>query len=276
MILKPSEISETQPMPSVFVSHGPPSILLMETQPAKLFLENLGRLFPKPRAILCVSAHFESMWPILTSSRHPELIYDFSGPHALYEKAYPVPGDPDLACHVADILRQKGLKVDTDDQRGIDHGVWVPLSLMYPEADVPVVQLSIQSEEKPSYHIKLGKMLSVLRNTGVLILGSGGATHNLSDIYGKSLYDPPAPYALNFMDWLKKILETGDVDGLADYNKRGPHAAENHPYPAEHFLPLLVSAGAAFPEINAETLFQGFMYGMLSMASFAWGMGTRI
>lgn len=256
-------------MPTIFVSHGMPAIVV---QPCLTqdFLKNLGQTFNRPKAIICISAHMEAVWPILTASAAPETIHDFAGPRILFKKHYPAPGEPDLAQEAVSLLSHAGFKARTNPTRGLDHGAWVPLMLMYPEADVPVIQLSVQTELDPQHHLDLGRALKPLRKKGVLILGSGGATHNLPEIRNYAIDSVPPDYATAFDAWLEETIREGREEALLDYIKQGPSASRNHPYPAEHFLPLFVPLGAAGPGANGRVLHKAFMYGILSMAAYAW------
>jgi 4,5-DOPA dioxygenase extradiol len=255
--------------PTAFLSHGAPSLLL-EEGPAQDFLRGLGGRWPRPRAVLCLSAHWETDAPRVTGSASPSTIHDFYGfPQELYRRAYPAPGEPELAERVAALLRHAGLPAAVDPQRGLDHGAWVPLSLIYPEADIPVIQLSLQTRAGPEQHYRIGQLLRPLREEGVLILGSGGATHNLRDFGSYPRDAAPAPYAAAFDDWLgAAVLEGRDEDLLA-YLAQAPEARHNHPT-AEHFLPLFAPLGARSPEDQTVTLHRSFTYGFLSMAAYAW------
>jgi 4,5-DOPA dioxygenase extradiol len=256
-------------MPTMFVSHGMPTIVV---QPGAThdFLKNLGQTFNRPKAIICISAHMEAVWPILTASAAPETIHDFSGPRILFEKHYPAPGEPELAEEATSLLGHAGFKARTNPTRGLDHGAWVPLMLMYPEADVPVIQLSVQTDLDPQHHLDLGRALMPLREKEILIFGSGGATHNLSEIRKYAINSEPPDYAVAFDAWLEKNIIEGKEAVLLDYKKQGLSASKNHPYPAEHFLPLFVPLGAAGPEAKGRVLHKAFMYGVLSMAAYAW------
>lgn len=254
-------------LPSLFVSHGAPT-LVMDPVPTRDFLKGLGGLLARPRAILCVSAHWDTAGPMLSSGASPHTMYDFYGfPDALYEMTYPAPGEPALAAHAAELLGAAGLPAQLDPRRGLDHGAWVPLSLMYPKADIPVVQLSIQSHLSPAHHVALGRALAPLREEGVLVISSGNATHNLREVFSHGIDEPPAPYAKAFADWLTGRIEHGDADALADYLAQGPGGAKNHPTP-DHYVPLLVALGAGGG--TGRILHDGYTYGVLSMAAYAW------
>jgi 4,5-DOPA dioxygenase extradiol len=256
-------------MPSLFISHGMPAIVV-QPGPTHAFLKNLGTMFARPAAIICVSAHMEAVWPILTAAKAPETIHDFGGPRMLFDKHYPAPGQPELAQEAVSLLSQAGFKAQTNPTRGLDHGAWVPLMLMYPEADVPVIQLSVQTELGPEHHLNLGRALQPLREEGVLLLGSGGATHNLPEIRNFSIDSVPPDYAEAFDAWLEEAITSGQEAALLNYQKEGPSASRNHPYPAEHFLPLFVPLGAAGVGARGRVLHKAFMYGVLSMAAYAW------
>lgn len=257
-------------LPTLFVSHGAPT-LVMDPVPTRDFLRGLGAALPRPRAILCVSAHWDTDAPRLTSSEHPQTIYDFYGfPDELYDMIYPASGDPALAQRVAGLLTAAQIPIALDKERGLDHGAWVPLMLMYPEADIPVVQLSIQSHSSPAHHLKMGQALTPLRQEGVLIVASGNATHNLRDVFNHDMLAPPVPYAREFADWLTARIESGDTDALLDYLEQGPSGPRNHPT-ADHYLPLLVALGAG-GGVSGQGLHDGYTYGVLSMAAYAWGL----
>ncbi len=259
----------TPTMPTIFVSHGPPALSVLDV-PAATFLKGLGAGIPRPSAVLCVSAHWEAWRPTLSGMDPPSTIHDFGGPPALFRFRYPAPGDPELARKAAALLNEAGLETGIDPERGLDHGAWVPMGLIYPAADIPVVQLSIQTEIDADHHFALGRALTPLRNDGVLILGSGGATHNLPEIHGHRLDDAPEEYAMAFDGWLDAAITGGRTDDLLHYKTEGPSADRNHPWPAEHFLPLFVPLGAAGHGARGRLLHRSFLYGVLSMAAYRW------
>jgi 4,5-DOPA dioxygenase extradiol len=257
-----------QAIPPLFVSHGPPSILLMSGK-TPAFLRGLGACISRPRGIVCLSAHWETVAPMVTSAPFPATLHDIPGPPPLFEEYYPAPGSPSLAARVCALLAAAGFTPTPEPERGLDHGVWVPLKMMFPQADIPVVQLSIQTEEKARYHYRLGKALRPLAGEGVLIMGSGGAVHNLEEMCSDPTA-PPLPYAAAFDLWLEEALAHGRIASVLDYGKRGPDPRQAHPYPAEHFVPLLVCVGTAGKEVRGRKLHHGFLYGTLSMAAFRW------
>ncbi len=253
-------------IPALFVSHGAPSILLDES-PTRSFLQQLGRTVGRPKGIVCISAHWGTAAPQVTLHPQPATLYDFGGfPEELYQRTYPAPGDPTLAQQVLTLLRADGVPAEPNPSRGLDHGVWVPLMLSYPAADVPVVQLSVQPDAGPEQHLAIGRALRSLPDEGILILASGAATHNLRDFSRYPLLSPPVPYAREFADWLKDAVLQGRTDELLQYRQRAPHARLNHPTP-EHFLPLFVALGAGGA---GRILHDAYTYGVLSMAAFAW------
>ncbi|MEJ2685916.1 MAG: class III extradiol ring-cleavage dioxygenase [Gammaproteobacteria bacterium] len=252
---------------ALFLSHGAPT-LAVEASPTQRFLEALGEELRRPRAILCVSAHWDTARPMLTGAAAPPIIHDFFGfPEALYALQYAAPGDPALAEWLASVLGQAGFDAGVDGTRGLDHGAWVPLSLMYPQADVPVVQLSVQSGLGPEHHMRLGRALAMLHRQGVLVIGSGGATHNLREFTGQAP-DAEAPsYVREFDQWLDGVVKDGRRDEALAYQD-APSGLRNHPTP-EHLLPLFVAWGAGGGE-GGELLNKAFSHGILSMTAYAW------
>jgi 4,5-DOPA dioxygenase extradiol len=179
-------------LPTLFISHGAPDLPLQHGAVTE-FLRSLHQQFPKPKAILVVSAHWYSAMPVVSAAVAPRTIHDFSGfPAALYKLNYPAPGSPELADRVVTLLKEAGISAQTDPDRGFDHGTWTPLILAYPAADIPVVQLSIQYHRDVTYHRQLGQALVALRQEGVLIIGSGSATHNLQAFSAEYDAAPPA------------------------------------------------------------------------------------
>jgi 4,5-DOPA dioxygenase extradiol len=252
--------------PTYFISHGAPSIVI-DDSPARDFLRQLGKQIGRPKAIISISAHWTTLEPRVSMHPQPGMIYDFGGfPDELYSLVYPAPGDPVLAKRVISLLKQDGIAGDGDMSRGFDHGAWTPLLLMYPEADIPVIQLSVQPRQGPEHHFAIGKALQPLREEGILILASGSATHNLQDIFGRAPNAEPLPYAKAFAEWLKDAVTGGRTEELLDYENQGPFAHKNHPTP-EHLLPLYVALAAGGP---GRVIHDSFKYGVMSMAAFSW------
>ncbi len=230
-------------MPVLFTAHGSP-MNAVERNRFTEFLASWPRQFPRPEAILCVSAHWEAPGLAATTSLRPETIHDFWGfPKELYAIRYPAPGAPDLAAKVVGLLRGAGLSAREEGTRGLDHGTWSPLRRAFPAADVPVVQLSLVTEVPGAHHVKVGQALASLRDEGVLILGSGNLVHNL---HAARLSDPspdPEGWAETFDSWVRDRTLAWDLDALGAVEK-APFGRESHPT-AEHYWPLLVCAGAA-------------------------------
>lgn len=255
-------------LPTLFLSHGSPMLSLLEA-PARTFLEGLGPTLPRPRAILVASAHWETAQPSVNAVERNETIHDFHGfPQALFDLRYPAPGSPALAARVTDLLHAAGLACRTDARRGLDHGAWSVLRLMYPDADIPVVQVSLQRGPGPAHHLELGRALAPLRREGVLVIGSGSFTHDLHRFRGQPLDAPDAPDIAPFCDWMDAALRAGRTAELLGYRQRAPHAVAQHPS-EEHLLPLFVALGAAGPGARAERLHASNTYGMLRMDAYA-------
>ena len=259
--------------PACFVSHGAPPLALDRVKGRDL--QRLGEQLGRPTAILVVSAHWEEGLSLGTQ-RSRELLYDFGGfAPALFQVRYPAPPAPELAAQIGRLLRAaaaaaddaSGELVPRELDRPWDHGVWVPLLHMFPAADVPLLQLSLPSQLPPERLLELGRRLAPLREEGVLILGSGSLTHNLSRLDWSDRSCPP-PWALSFEAWVRETLAREGPAGLAAY-RQAPFSVEAHPTP-EHFLPLLVAAGAAAGEPHQVAL-AGFDYGSLSRTAFRFG-----
>jgi len=257
-------------LPAIFVTHGSPTLPL-DKGPAYDFLFGLGKCIARPKAILCISAHWEAPSPTVSTAAHPETIHDFYGfPPALYQITYPAPGAPRLAIEAGQLIENAGLECRYDDSRGLDHGAWCPLKLIYPEADIPVAQISVQSARGPAHHVELGRALAPLSGNGVLILASGSATHNLREFRGASIDTPPLGYVTAFDDWLVKTVTAGHWDDLLEYRRKAPEAQRNHPT-EEHFLPLFVALGAGGLDPEARLLHRSYTYGFLAMTAFSFG-----
>jgi 4,5-DOPA dioxygenase extradiol len=254
-------------MPVLFVGHGSPMNAIEDNEFRRGWGE-VARRLPKPRAVLCVSAHWETAGVSVTASDRPPTIHDFYGfPRSLFEVRYPAPGHPSLARDTA-LLLSHVAEVRLDGERGLDHGCWSVLLAMYPEADVPVVQLSLDSRRPASFHYELGKQLAPLREQGVLVLGSGDIVHNLGvvDFHRPDGYD----WAVRFNDEVKKRIRARDHAALVAYESLGPDARRAVPTP-EHYLPLLYALalqgeGDDVAFFNDETVM-----GSVSMTSLEMG-----
>lgn len=258
-------------LPSLFVSHGSPMLARHAGRTGNAWHE-LAEQLPKPQAILMLSAHWLTRHPQVSASPAPATIHDFGGfPEDLYTLQYPAPGAPLLAEQVAQLLGKAGMSATISADHGLDHGAWVPLRNMYPEADIPVAQLSIQPMLGPSHHYRLGQQLSSLREQGVLIIGSGSLTHNLGDVVWNAGDDAShiADYVLTFQDWIHAKLMAGDLHALLDYRQQAPFATRAHPTD-EHLLPLFVALGAGGYE-SIHRYFDGITEGALAMDIYSFG-----
>ena len=254
-------------LPAVFVSHGAPTLAIEENATTE-FLRRLGAELGRPEAILCASAHWNTGVPAVSAAESPETIHDFGGfPEELYRIRYPAKGAPALAAQVETLLGGAGFGCSVSPGRGLDHGAWVPLRLMYPRAEVPVAQLSIQPRLGTEHHFRLGRALAPLREEGVLVLATGSVTHNLSRLGTGA--EPPE-WAREFDEWLFRKITGGAREELLDYRRLAPHAALAHPTD-EHLLPLFVAmgAGAGGDGAAGRNLHRGWTLGSLSMAAYS-------
>ncbi|MEO8485955.1 MAG: class III extradiol ring-cleavage dioxygenase [Betaproteobacteria bacterium] len=257
-------------LPTLFLSHGSP-MRAVEPGEAGAAWAELARKLPRPRAVLMVSAHWETGVPMVTANAKSGTIHDFGGfPDALYRIRYPAPGAPDVATRVVELLKAGGFAAGVDGCRGLDHGAWVPMSHMYPKHDVPVVQLAVQPGRDTAHHLAMGRALAPLAKEGVLVVGSGHVTHNLRDwMTGRGDVEAMR-YAATFADWLAGTLAKRDDEALLAYREQGPGGARAHPS-EEHFLPIYVAWGAAGPDAVAERFYHGFDGPALSMDAYAFG-----
>ena len=254
-----------QPLPALYLGHGAPTLL----DDAQWIAELAGwaRALPRPKAILIVSAHWESAPVSLAATRRVPLVYDFYGfPARYYQLQYASPGAPELAARVKALMPHEE-PVAEQPERGLDHGAWVPLLAMYPQADIPVLQVSMPDLD-PAHLFRLGQRLAPLRDEGVLIIGSGFMTHGLPFIHDYFLGRPGAPgWSVEFDHWAREALVRGDLDELFDFRQRAPGMPYAHPT-VEHFAPLFVTLGAAStPDSPPTFTIEGYFYG-LSKRSF--------
>jgi 4,5-DOPA dioxygenase extradiol len=256
-------------LPSLFLSHGSP-MLAVEDSPTGRFLDQLGTLLPRPRAIVVASAHFVHARPTLTATPSPETIHDFGGfPDALYQIRYPSAGAPALAHDIAGRLTSAGFEAREDDHHGLDHGVWVPLRRMYPASDIPVVALSVNPAQSAEWHYRLGRALAPLREEGVLVVGSGGFSHNLRALDWRHARPPAFPWVAAFTDPLRAALLDGDTAKAIDWTAL-PYAQQNHPT-TEHLYPLYVALGAGGENAKGRLLHRDVEMGGLALDAFAFG-----
>ena len=250
-------------MPSVFFGHGNPMNALLRNPYTEQWAA-IGAKLPKPKAILCVSAHWYIQDAAVTVSTSPRTIHDFGGfPQELYQVQYPAPGDPDLAVRVQKLLAP--LPVRLDERCGLDHGTWAVLRHVYPRADVPVVQLSIDETQPPSFHYEIGKRLAPLRDEGILIAGSGNLVHNLHAYAWGRHPQEPYDWAISFEKRVRELLLGGEHNPLIDYeDKLGSEAVLAVPTP-DHYLPLLYVLGTRTPSEPVTFPVEGVDGGSISM-----------
>jgi len=257
-------------VPALFVSHGAPLFALDagETGPALTrWGQELRTRFPALRGVVILSPHWMARGARVMAGAQPATWHDFGGfPPALYELQYPAPGAPALAQEVLALLQAAGVPAQADAQRPFDHGAWVPLMHLFPQADVPVVQVALPVGAGPADVYALGAALRGLRSQGVLVAGSGSMTHNLAEFFGGAR--EPAPYVLEFSRWIEAALQRGDLPALLAYREQAPHAERAHPTD-DHFLPLFFALGAAGDDLHAQYLSREVMYSMLAMDAFA-------
>lgn len=218
------------------------------------------------KAVLCISAHWATSIPTVNAVKRPKTIHDFYGfPEKLYQIEYLASGDPQLAEEVAELIRAAHIPYQVDGQRGLDHDAWVPSMLMYPNADIPVVQLSIQSHLDPTQHLKVGRALEDLKSEDILILGSGGAVHPLG-YSGAQFGGELSQWAEDFDEWLTDAVTRGDEHLLTNYRQLAPYPERAHPYP-DHYMPLLSAFGAAGEGAEGSVIHHSWL-GDLGMAAY--------
>ncbi|MFH1804470.1 MAG: class III extradiol ring-cleavage dioxygenase [Pseudomonadota bacterium] len=246
----------------IFISHGSPMLVARQSTPAfDFFATELGTELDGARAILMVSAHWQTATPTVSTAARPETIHDFYGfPKPLYDLHYDVAGDPALAADIASLIGAA-----TDATRGLDHGAWMPMILARPAADIPVFQLSMLAQGTPADHYALGQKLRGLRDMGVLVIGSGAMTHNLRLL---DRHDGPhvEDWARDFSNWMIDHMVARDIDSLLDYRARAPHAVRAHPED-DHLMPFFVALGAADANYDGHILHDSYEFGTLAMTA---------
>ncbi len=258
-------LEQQPPMPVVFVGHGNP-MNAITANPYTDSWRMLAASFPKPRAIVCVSAHWYVRGTQVTAMERPRTIHDFGGfPEELFAVEYPALGDPELAARVAELLKATHVDLDEHDW-GLDHGTWSVLMHMYPEADVPVIQLSIDGTEPALFHYELAARLSRLRDEGVLILGSGNLVHNLHAYSWGNREGEPLDWAVEFETQAKELLASHDHEPLIAYQTMGRAAELSIPTP-DHYLPFLYAIALCRGGEQLSYPTQGFDGGSISMLS---------
>jgi 4,5-DOPA dioxygenase extradiol len=259
-------------MPTLFISHGGPNIVISDT-PARHYLETISDRIPAPKAIVIVSAHFETHGVTVVTDPRPEMIYDFGGfAPELYKMIYAAPGAPELAERVLTRLEQAGLDPARLGKRGYDHGTWTPLKLAFPQANIPIVQVSIDPNRDAAWHYAVGQALSPLREEGVLLIGSGHITHNLRAFFSVmrrgAAPDPSLATKVNaFTEWFEERLAANDKASILDWKNKAPFPAENHPTD-EHLMPIFFAYGAAGEKVRAERVHDSVDHGFFANDSY--------
>ncbi|QBQ96568.1 DODA-type extradiol aromatic ring-opening family dioxygenase [Paraburkholderia pallida] len=259
--------------PTLFLSHGAPTLPIDPSLPSGGFT-TLAQHLPRPKSVLMLSAHWNTLKPTVSTAEQPETIHDFYGfPRALYEIQYPAPGAPETAQRAAALLRAQGVPVD-EEAYGLDHGAWVPMLLMFPDADVPVAQLSIQPRADAAHHFAIGRALRELREEGVMVIGSGQITHNLRAADFSARPEDADPRVAEFTDWFEARLAARDIDALLDYRRQAPHAVLMHPTD-EHLLPVFAALGAADDDYTLGVQSLGTYQRALAMTNYVFGTAVQ-
>ena len=252
--------------PVLYVSHGAPLFALDPGVSGAALQSFAQSLESRPKAVVIMSPHWMTRSPAVMTGAQPATLHDFGGfPEALYQLQYPAPGAPALAAQVIELLAQAGISAQGDAERPLDHGAWVPLMHMFADAQVPVLQVGLPQRAGPREVYAMGAALQSLRQQGVLLVGSGGMTHNLGEFAGPGV--PTAPYVLEFSRWVEDRIAQADLEALWDYRQRAPHALRAHPS-EDHFMPLFFALGAGGVGSKAHYLSREVLYGMLAMDSF--------
>lgn len=255
-------------MPTLFIAHGSP-MLAIEDSAYTAFLERLGRRLPRPKAVVIFSAHWDNPDQLLTDADWSEALHDFYGfPAELYDLKYSIPGDRELVQRIQELFKQGNLKSKSVADRGFDHGAWVVLKRLYPDLDIPALELSIDSKRSPSEQYEIGRMLAPLREQGVLIIGSGGLVHNLR----LQSLSGPVPQVEAFDEWVSDKVTGWNLSELFRYDKRAPNVHDAVPsYAVEHFSALFYAMGAADQSRTAKRLFQDRRPGALNLDCWQFG-----
>ncbi|MCW4451391.1 4,5-DOPA dioxygenase extradiol [Kaistella sp. BT6-1-3] len=260
------QFNSTEKMPVLFLGHGSPMNAIEENQFVKGF-RNISREIPKPNAILCISAHWFTNGTFVTAMQNPKTIHDFYGfPKELFEVQYPAPGNPELAKETAELLLPE--IVEEDHSWGLDHGAWSVIKHLYPNGEIPVIQLSIDYTKPPQYHFDLAKKLQKLREKGILIIGSGNIVHNLRMIDWKNINTVGAgwDWAVEAREKTNNWLLDGNFQNLIDYQRQGVALQTAVPSP-DHYLPLIYSLGLKEKSENLSLFNDELIGGSLSMTS---------
>lgn len=259
-------------MPSLFVSHGSPTFAI-EPGLAGPQLRALGERLPRPKAVLVMSPHWITPGVQVSAAPAPETIHDFGGfPRALYEIQYPAPGAPAIARRALELLNTDGWNAQEAPRQGLDHGAWVPVRHLFPDADVPVLQVSMPRSLDPAGAVRMGRALAPLADEGVLIIGSGSITHNLYEVKWEAGPEPES-YAAEFTHWARQAVQRHDEAGLVNYLSVAPHARRAHPTP-DHYLPLPFAFGASAPQAPVQVIDGGMTHGVLAMDAYLFGQAA--
>ncbi|MEH7123403.1 class III extradiol ring-cleavage dioxygenase [Bacillus sp. JJ1773] len=258
-------------LPSYFIAHGAP-LIAIETNEYTQFLNELGSTWPRPKAIILFSAHWESSAQNVSNVDQYSTIYDFGGfSEELFRIQYPAKGDQEIAKEIQELFEKQGISYEVDAKRGLDHGAWVVLRLLYPNADIPVISMSVNPRLSPEEQYKIGKSLAELRKKDVLIIGSGGTVHNLRALNWADNGEVD-DWALNFDEWLASHLKNWDLASLYKYQSLAPAASlAVPPYGNEHFVPIFYAMGAADDQQTAKLLHRSYRYGNLSHSVWQFG-----
>ena len=259
-------------IPSFFIAHGSP-ILALENNEYTQFLNQLGKTIEKPEAVIMFSAHWESKIQKVSQVEEYETIPDFYGfPEEMYRIKYPAKGNTKLALEVEKLFKQYGVAYEVDYTRGLDHGAWVVLRMLYPEADIPVISMSVNPESIPEEQYKIGKALAELRKRGLLIIGSGGTVHNLRALRKDKDDGQVDEWAIEFDNWLETRVKNWDIESLFRYKTDAPSASlAVPPHGNEHFIPLFYAMGAADNKQTATLLYRSYRYRNLSHSVWQFG-----
>ncbi|KPV40877.1 DODA-type extradiol aromatic ring-opening family dioxygenase [Alicyclobacillus ferrooxydans] len=257
-------------IPALFIAHGAP-LLAIEDNDYTQFLNGLGQELPRPKAIVLFSAHWIAGSQKVSEVAEYDTIYDFGGfPDELYQIKYPAKGNQQMAHQISNLFSENGIPFEMDTRRGLDHGAWVVLRLLYPNADIPVIAMSVNPRLSPEQQYKIGQSLVKLRANDVLVIGSGGTVHNLRAV--QFLENDLDEWALEFDQWLEKHLKKWDLDALYSYDTLAPNASlAVPPHGNEHFVPLFYAMGAADDVRQATLLHRSYRYGNLSHSVWAFG-----
>ena len=264
-------LPNTDKMPVLFLGHGSPMNAIEENEFVQGF-RKVGTEITKPKAILCISAHWETKGTFVTAMENPRTIHDFGGfPQALYEQQYPAPGSPELAKETQKLITKAQVELD-DHQWGLDHGAWTVLKYLYPDADVPVIQMSLDYSKPPQYHYELARELKSLRNKGVLIVGSGNMVHNLRMVAWDKLNEPDYGFdwALEAREKMNEYIVNGNHQPLINYHSQGRSFKLSIPTP-EHYLPMLYSLALQEDKEDISLFNDKALGGSLTMTSLKIG-----